>query len=859
VKKEVCAVMKRRGKNPAQTMPRSMFSYMIVVIMVLLIAGSVIFVHAMRQSLGETLALSTLSLTKEGGTAFDANLDDKAESLNNMSKILSKISSDDVKEIKDIVDLYADSEEGGLTVFDMHHDCMYTTARTETQTIAERKLAELNKYGESGWIQPFYSQCDGKVYIACYERFQFTDGFQGIVQRNISTTSLGEQYALSFYDGQGYSYVVDQEGKIIARTQDNKNDRVPDNIFNVISKDGGSKESVEDLEKAVGNQENGVMIFDFEDEPFVFAFCSVGGEENCWSMISMIPEAAIITHLNSIMRTSSLLIAVVIVVIGMALMLMLNRKLLLQDNELRDALEAAKVANRAKTTFLNNMSHDIRTPMNAITGYTALAAKHIDNQEALKDYLSKITESSAHLLALINDVLDMSRIESGKVNINEKEESLSEILHAVRDIVHADINAKQLDFFVDTVDLADENIYCDKLRLNQVLLNIISNSIKYTPAKGYVSLRISELKTSGDGYGTYEFRIKDNGIGMSEDFVKTIFEPFTRERTSTVSGIQGTGLGMSITKNIVDLMGGTIVCNSKMNEGTEFIVTFDFRLQKEHKEIESIPEIENLRGLVVDDDRNACQSITQILSRIGMRTEWCTASKEAIAKTQEAIKTGDRFEVYIIDCMMPEMDGIEVTRRIRQLAGDDVPIIILTAYDWTDIEEEAKEAGVTGFVSKPLFPSDLRAVLMDIYGHTAEEEEEEETEKIDFSGKRVLVVEDNEFNREITSEILGEAGFETETAEDGSIAVGKLLDKGAGYYDLVLMDIQMPIMDGYTATKIIRAFGDKELANIPIIAVSANAFEEDRNRSLKAGMDEHIAKPIDVKQLMDTMVKITHS
>jgi CheY-like chemotaxis protein len=314
---------------------------------------------------------------------------------------------------------------------------------------------------------------------------------------------------------------------------------------------------------------------------------------------------------------------------------------------------------------------------------------------------------------------------------------------------------------------------------------------------------------------------------------------------------------MAITKNIVDMMGGTIVCHSKEHEGTEFVVTFDFRLQAEPKTIEKIMEIDNLRGLVVDDDMNTCQSVSQMLRQIGMRSEWCTLGKEAIVRTQEAIRLGDRFAVYIIDWQIPDMNGIEIARRIRHIVGDDAPIIILTAYDWSDIEAEGKEAGVTEFVSKPIFPSDLRTVLMKACGHITETTTENDPpQKINFTGKRILLVEDNELNREIAAEILGEAGLTVDEAVNGSEAIDKLLEKGAGYYNLVVMDIQMPVMDGYTAAQRIRAFDDKELASIPIVALSANAFEEDKKKSFDAGMNAHISKPIDAKTLIDTLASM---
>ena len=524
-----------------------------------------------------------------------------------------------------------------------------------------------------------------------------------------------------------------------------------------------------------------------------------------------------------------------------------------QQERLTEALSMAESANRAKTTFLNNMSHDIRTPMNAIIGYTGLAASHIENKEQVQDYLSKIAQSSDHLLSLINDVLDMSRIESGKMNLDEKPEDLPEIIHTLRDIVQADIHAKQHDFFIDTVNVHDERVICDKLRLNQVLLNILSNSIKYTAPGGTISLRIVEKTVKSNGYATYEFRIKDNGMGMDEEFVKTIFDPFTRVKSTTVSGIQGTGLGMSITKNIVDMMGGNIKIRSALGKGTEIVVTLEFKLQATQKEDFKIPELKGMRSLVADDDANTCVSIEAMLHEIGMRVEWCTSGKEAVFRAENAYRRGDLFKVYILDWMMPDMNGIETARRIRAVIGDDTPIIVLTAYDWSDIEEEARAAGVTAFVSKPMFPSDLNRVLRHCLGDESEDNSDK-TAEYDFSGKKILLVEDNELNREIAQEILEEEGCIVDTAEDGTVAVEKMRAAQPGDYDLILMDVQMPVMNGYEATRQIRNMGT-EISSIPILAMTANAFEEDRRAALEAGMNEHITKPIDMSRLNIALAK----
>ena len=526
-----------------------------------------------------------------------------------------------------------------------------------------------------------------------------------------------------------------------------------------------------------------------------------------------------------------------------------------QQDALKDALALAQSANRAKTTFLNNMSHDIRTPMNAIIGYTGLAVSHINSTEMVMEYLKKINQSSEHLLSLINDILDMSRIESGKMTLNEQREDLSEILHTIRSITQSSIAAKNLDFYVDAMDVEDEYIICDKLRLNQMLLNVLSNAIKYTPAGGTISFRVRESESRTEGFAKYKFTIKDDGIGMSEEFVKTIFEPFTRVKSSTVSGIQGTGLGMAITKSIADMMGGSITIESRENAGTEVTLEFEFKLADNENNTDTsevLAQFKGLRGLVVDDDLSSCVSIAKMLKSIAMRSEWCSSGKEAVFRAQAAHEDADDFNVYIIDWMMPDMNGIETVRRIRKVIGDYIPIIILTAYDWADIEQEAYDAGVTAFVSKPLFMSDLKKTL---YHCCMPEDTPPAEEKPSYAGKKLLLVEDNEMNREIACDILQEYGFTLDTAEDGTVAVEKMRTAVPGQYDLILMDIQMPIMDGYEATRRIRALADPALANIPIFAMTANAFEEDRRMALEAGMNEHLAKPIEIEKLKAMLAK----
>ena len=694
-------------------------------------------------------------------------------------------------------------------------------------------------------IEPFTVDGNRFVYVAGYYEIG----------------SLKDELKIESYGGEGYSSVIDKDGFYLVSIYNNSNVFEREDFYTVISREGMlNGETVESVRKKIEARESFSLEYVLEGQNRIMVCTPM--QDVDWYCIMSVPLSTYQAQSKELLQILTILIVAVLVTIAVVIILIFSnhsqrstmRFEIKHRDELESALALAEQANRAKTTFLNNMSHDIRTPMNAIIGYTSLAKSHIDNKERVVDYLDKITESSNHLLSLINDVLDMSRIESGKVIIEEKEENLADILHSIRNIIQADVNAKQMEFIIDTVDITDENIYCDKLRLNQILINLLSNSIKFTEPGGKISVRIIQKHVSKKGYGIYEFRVKDNGIGISEEFLKEIFEPFARERNSTVSGIQGTGLGMAITKNIVDMMGGTIEVQSKVGKGTEFIVTLEFKLQEAHKEIEEIDNLKDVHALVVDDDMNSCQSIAHMLRQLGLKSEWTMYGKEAVVRTKEAEQLNEQFQVYIIDWLMPDMNGIETTRRIRKIVGKEPPIIMLSAYDWGDVEQEAKEAGVTEFISKPLFPSDLRRILLKVSGK--EEKDETKEEKVDFSGRRILLVEDNMMNREIATEYLQDFGFLVENAENGKEACDIIENSEPGYFDVVLMDIQMPIMNGYEATKKIRKFKNKKLANIPILAMTANAFEEDKKAANEAGMNGHLSKPIDVPKLIEELKKI---
>ncbi len=531
---------------------------------------------------------------------------------------------------------------------------------------------------------------------------------------------------------------------------------------------------------------------------------------------------------------------------------------LAQQEALRAACESANIANSAKTDFLANMSHDIRTPMNAIIGLTAIAGTHIDDRERVADCLSKITLSSKHLLGIINEVLDMSKIESGKMDLHEDEFSLPELIDNLIAMSKSEIGAKNHQLNVMIKGISHERVIGDSQRIQQVFMNLMNNAIKYTPAGGKIDLAITEKFTNKPHVGCFEFIFEDNGIGMDEEFQKHIFEPFARARNDErVAKIHGTGLGMPITQNIVQMMNGNIEVESRLNEGTKITVTLFLRLRTEDSSLHS-KELLELPVLVVDDDETACLYTCDILNEMGMKGEWVLTGEEAVERTAYRHEIGNEFFAVIIDWKMPGMNGIETTRAIRSSVGENIPIIIISAYDWSDIEPEARAAGANAFVSKPLFKSRMIHLFNElVYGEPDKKivSDLDEYTREKFAGKKALLVEDNDLNAEIAGEILEMAGLTVEFARNGKEAVDIMAEVVDGYYDIVFMDIQMPIMNGYEAARAIRTLPGNYPKSVPIIAMTANAFAEDVAAAKNAGMNEHIAKPLDFSQLMNTLKK----
>ena len=520
---------------------------------------------------------------------------------------------------------------------------------------------------------------------------------------------------------------------------------------------------------------------------------------------------------------------------------------------LKDAYRAAENASRAKTEFLSNMSHDIRTPMNAIVGLTAIAGANIESQDRVVECLGKITKSSRHLLGLINEVLDMARIESGRISLAEEDFSLPELVDNLLTLTKPAIDEHHHQLEVHIEHIEHEAVCGDSLRIQQVFVNLMSNAVKYTPDGGNITLTIKEKPNGFSELGCYEFSIEDNGIGMTPEFQKIMFEPFSRADDHRTTKVQGTGLGMAIARNIVNLMNGDIQVESAPNKGTKITVTVYLKLQENEKEQEK--ELLDLPVLVVDDDKTCCESTVATLQEIGIAGEWVLTGKEAVERCAARHKTGRDYFAVILDWKMPEIDGIAAARKIRERVGEDVTIIILTSFDFSEIEEEARAAGVNAFMAKPLFRSRLTATLRQFTSGKKEKNARnylEDFAKENYAGKRILLVEDNELNREIATEIIGMTGVTIDSAENGKIAVEKVMEAPEKWYDLIFMDIQMPIMNGYEATAAIRALAGSR-GKVPIIAMTANAFAEDVQLAKNTGMNEHIAKPLDLNKLNDVL------
>ncbi len=668
---------------------------------------------------------------------------------------------------------------------------------------------------------------------------------------------IGE--TLSLYDSENshslvYSHIIRYDGSFVIRSGDAFRDNYFDRIQSLFEEEGADgRQYIQELESAMASQEDYNTVLQFGHERR-HLYCT-RLEYSEWYLVTVMPYGTLDEAVNELSGQWLYLVFAGCAIILTALLLVFWRYFLLlkaQMAELEEARQAAEAANKAKSEFLSNMSHDIRTPMNAIVGMTAIATANISDKKQVQNCLRKITLSSKHLLGLINDVLDMSKIESGKMTLNSDLVSLRELMDGLVSIVQPQVRSKRQQFDVFIHDIIAENVCCDSVRLNQIMLNFLSNAVKFTPEGGVIHVSLYQKPSpKGENFVQTHLLVKDNGIGMSAEFKAKIFESFAREDSTRVHKTEGTGLGMAISKYIVDAMGGSISVESELGKGSEFHVTLDLEVA-EVQEVDMV--LPPWRMLVVDDDKLLCETTVASLKAIGVDAEWTLDGETAVQMVENRHNLRDDYQVILLDWKLPGMDGIETARAIRKKLGDEVPIMLISAYDWGEIEEIARSAGINGFISKPLFKSTLYYGLRQFAGESSEPAELVAENHTDLHGKHILLAEDNELNWEIASDLLSEMGLVLDWAENGQICVNMFEHSPEGFYDAILMDIRMPVMTGYEAATAIRAL-DRPDADLPIIAMTADAFAEDIKKCLDHGMNAHVAKPIDVREVARLLEK----
>lgn len=650
-----------------------------------------------------------------------------------------------------------------------------------------------------------------------------------------------------------YSFIIRRDGTYVIRNMDDDNyfDRITE-IFSNLDNESADEYLTEFKTALETDADYSALVYNGSEYEYMLCTHLPDSE---WYLVSIMPFGLLENIVNdmNIQRQIIILLMSVVILIGIIIIFFIYYRLSQQQlRELEQAEREAVQANKAKSEFLSSMSHDIRTPMNGIVGMTAIAMANINDMTKVKECLGKITLSSKHLLGLINDVLDMSKIESGKLSLNINQVSLREAMESIVNIVQPQIKSRKQHFDIFIQKILAEEVYCDNIRLNQVLINLLSNAIKFTPEGGNIYIHLEqEPSPKGENYVRCHFRVKDSGIGMTPEFQQKIFDTFTREKKSQVDKTEGTGLGMAITKAIVDTMDGTIELHSAPEKGSEFHITLDFEKATVKEEDMVLPP---WKMLVVDNNEDLCKATVHALKEIGIEAQWATDGRTAVEMVKTHHEKQDGYEIVLLDWKMPEMDGLQTAKEMRKHLGEEVPILIISAYDWSDIEKEALEAGIQGFISKPLFKSNLFLGLSRYMKNESDEEKPVEVHTVDFAGKRILLSEDNDLNWEIAETILSEVGFELERAENGQICVDKFTQSEPGFYDIILMDIRMPVMNGYEAAKAIRAL-ERTDADLPIIAMTADAFSDDIQRCLDCGMNEHVAKPIDMNRLTQILKK----
>ena len=962
---------------------------LIALCMGIILAGGVRYLGTLQNALRDNSLQNVIAATIQQRKSFDDFFSGNQQRLRSYAGYLSEHDHGSTEDLQQLLTLFRglDAEcvvmclEEGWACGSMHSEILQMDAK---------ELSTYRSLPNSGVRDNFIGLFTGTPMFSYYETFTFPNGHKGLIQKVYDRSKILETFTLSLYDGQGYGYILDQDGDILLRSVPATGKRVYENVFEALADTHSPQEDIGRLTAALHARETGSIIFDGDNGRFVYTYTPLETVTD-WYLLSIVPTSAISAEANSILRysqTTLIILAVILFICGMfgVLIWRTQRDINAKDKEieyqerlfdifatylssntndvymlmdhstqqveyispnaervmgvkaealidylrnedmstdpdsakaryaeldglepggvstprsveridprtgerkyyletayctsvqeqtkwvvyisdrtneqktqasLTEALRMAQAANKAKTAFLSSVSHDIRTPMNAIIGFLALMKTEADRPEVVREYVQRIDAASQHLLGLINDVLDMNKIESGSTTLSVSELDMAEVIEEINTIIRPQSRTKNQSFDIFVSHLKYEHLMGDKMRINQILINLLSNAVKYTPRDGAIQLRVEELSQVVNSYSRVRFTVSDNGLGMSEEYQRVIFDPFTREQTKATQEIQGTGLGMAITKSLVDLMGGTIRVESILGEGSTFTVELELRIQeKEENDPEFWTEHKVAKMIVADDDEEVCRNIVKVMAQVGVVTDYATDGESAIRMMREHREAGSPYDLILLDWQMPNLNGLETARLIRRNYSDKIPILLLTAYDWSEIEAEAVEIGINHFMPKPFFMSTFKeAVRRLMGGQRTEEVNQSEV----VQGKNILVVDDIEVNRIILVKILSTLGASCDTASNGRQALETFEKSQPGEYDLILMDVQMPVMDGYAATRAIRSGSHPSAGDIPIIAMTANAFVDDVRDAIEAGMDAHIAKPVQIDTLKSTIQQV---
>jgi len=958
-------------------------------IVVILLVGGTMYISSVQASLWNLTVNNLKEITEQGGHSFEVYLRKDLQSVHGLAQSISQSPSDDVDYIARRLRAFNDSpDQFFYTVVDLNREVFYSTETAEfCNPLPEDRLDLYRSLSGSGVEGPYVSEANGERNLGSYECFTFADGVPGLVRRAKPLSLVVDEFSLSFYEGEGVSYIVDREGNILVRSERGNESIAFDNIFEMMEEEdagGGEGQTAADFRASLAEGNGGILRFNaVNGEKYVYTYVPVEGTAG-WHFVTVVPNDVIMAEGGHILNVAQFFLFIIgtccVILIAIVLLIWKNHKIRKKvDQEVRyreqifniltnssgdvfvmftaldgqveyvspnadlvlgipaesaaqdisllyeaktdreafkkqlyqlapgdsfsfeeerihretgehrwfmttayrvnveavdkfvlvfsdrtaekqkertleEAVNIAQAANQSKSVFLSNMSHDIRTPMNAIVGFCTLLQRDASDPDRVRDYTKKITASSQHLLGLINDVLDMSKIESGKTTLNISELNLAEVVEGLDTIIRPQTKAKKQSFEISVYDVKSEHLLGDALRINQILINILSNAVKYTQPGGRIEMVVRELPQATKNFARLRFKIQDNGIGMSSSFQETIFQPFTREVNSSTNKIQGTGLGMTITKSLVDLMGGVISVESTPGKGSTFTVELELRIQEQDVDQNFWKTCGVTHALVVDDEVEICTSVIGAMAGTGVSMQFALNGRSAIRTVERAHESGRDFDLVLLDWKMPEMSGIETARQIRKTLPENTPILVLTAYDWADIEEEALEAGIDGFLPKPFFFSNFKLTIERLQERAKTAAPREDSGVM--QGLHILAAEDNELNSEILHELMTMKGAECEIMENGKEALERFCQSQPDEFDLILMDVQMPVMNGYEATRLIRACGHPRAETIPIIAMTADAFAEDIQKAMEAGMNEHVAKPINLERLEEVVHQV---